>query len=278
MAAAAEGLVAICRDDAKRRQERCFYKKDVEVIADDKGACSLVATADVAAGTEVLVEQMLLFDKLPDYFHPRKAGEAPWFLIGIPFCLLPQQLADMLNVTSFLRFALNICEPQEQLFAVGSAINHSCCPNAVRISREDGLTATVTCRKIASGEEVTLSYMDALTELDLPHRLRRIVLFFRYGFYCRCKYCCGLPRKEGAEFLAGWKAAAQQKPADAIKSRMPTLVQQGAADPNYKAHYETVSKEDSKTHWAPYSRVLSVGPSIPVVIFVPLMFWLASQL
>ena len=72
------------------------------------------------------------------------------------------------------------------LYTLPSLLNHSCDPN-VDATWEDGdATLTLTCRAdVASGEELTITYIDA----DSPVDARRQRLHHAYGFTCMCARC-----------------------------------------------------------------------------------------
>ncbi|KAK7413598.1 hypothetical protein QQX98_007533 [Neonectria punicea] len=73
------------------------------------------------------------------------------------------------------------------LFPIASRFNHSCPPKdniEYTFNNSNGsLEMMVKAPKIAAGEELTISYGNERTPLDL---------FLRYGFRCRCGACPGL--------------------------------------------------------------------------------------
>ena len=94
---------------------------------------------------------------------------------------------SFIRLMYFLRLFSNVCEASGHLYAVGSVASHSCRPAAMRIAREAGLSALVTCVSLKSGEEITLSFMAALN--DIFPRIRQIMLFVSFGFLCRSTCC-----------------------------------------------------------------------------------------
>eukprot|EP00750_Incisomonas_marina_P008271 INCI15407.2.p1 GENE.INCI15407.2~~INCI15407.2.p1 ORF type:complete len:552 (-),score=103.05 INCI15407.2:1148-2803(-) len=70
------------------------------------------------------------------------------------------------------------------LYAAGAVVNHSCAPSAVVLYH--GTTQVFrTLRRIETGEEVTIAYVD----LAQPGRLRRQKLKQGYFFQCQCQRC-----------------------------------------------------------------------------------------
>lgn len=67
-------------------------------------------------------------------------------------------------------------------------INHSCCPNAVRVfgrySQEEVMIVHANAN-IPKGTEITWSYLSPAT----PFGVRRGILLSRYGFICHCHRC-----------------------------------------------------------------------------------------
>lgn len=77
-----------------------------------------------------------------------------------------------------------------------SCLNHSCAPNChVRFARDGGdHTATLqTTRRVAEGEELTISYIDCNERARVDERRAELV---EYGFRCECVKC---------EAESGWK-------------------------------------------------------------------------
>jgi tetratricopeptide (TPR) repeat protein len=71
------------------------------------------------------------------------------------------------------------------LWALPSFVNHSCCPNSVRLHLGDTLFLHAS-RQLEAGEEVTISYVNSL--LPLPMR-RELLIQDRWEFQCRCSRC-----------------------------------------------------------------------------------------
>lgn len=74
-------------------------------------------------------------------------------------------------------------------YALQSCINHSCDPNAHAMKRADvdvdGSAVILAKRRIAPGDEITISYIDESMDFeDRQSALRD------YGFQCRCTRCC----------------------------------------------------------------------------------------
>ncbi|KAI0042507.1 SET domain-containing protein [Auriscalpium vulgare] len=82
--------------------------------------------------------------------------------------------------------------PCSGIFNDISRINHSCMPNAMYYWIPESLTGEVRAlRRIAPGEEITISYL----ELSASYEERREDLRERYGFACTCT-SCSLPLEE----------------------------------------------------------------------------------
>ncbi|KAF8885568.1 hypothetical protein CPB84DRAFT_1750156 [Gymnopilus junonius] len=80
-------------------------------------------------------------------------------------------------------------ETHKGIFLKTSSINHSCSPNAKWEWDLKTFSLLVkSVRAIASGEEITISYVSPL----LPYHLRREALFSAYSFHCTCDSCVGL--------------------------------------------------------------------------------------
>ena len=70
-----------------------------------------------------------------------------------------------------------------------SRMNHSCAPNAHRLSTDNrGGVAVVASQDIVAGEEVLISYMDG-ADGDVPVEERRARLRQQYHFQCTCALC-----------------------------------------------------------------------------------------
>jgi hypothetical protein len=98
------------------------------------------------------------------------------------------------------------------LYLIGANANHSCAPNAALLKDGDAddTTAVIAVRRIAAGEEVTVSYI----EEQAPLRRRQEALR-DYGFACRCARCererVGGPRKAPRERAARGAAAREAR-------------------------------------------------------------------
>lgn len=80
-------------------------------------------------------------------------------------------------------------ENHANLYEKLSRMNHSCAPNAVRLSTDGrGGVAVVASRGIDEGEEVLINYMDGADD-GLPVEKRRKHLMQQYHFHCTCDLC-----------------------------------------------------------------------------------------
>eukprot|EP00929_Paragymnodinium_shiwhaense_P104745 TRINITY_DN69458_c0_g1_i1.p1 TRINITY_DN69458_c0_g1~~TRINITY_DN69458_c0_g1_i1.p1 ORF type:complete len:459 (+),score=76.68 TRINITY_DN69458_c0_g1_i1:59-1435(+) len=187
----------------QRETARCYALRDAEVIHDAVKGFVLVATADVSAGHFFIVEQGLSAGLDPDktsYIHPRDWQEVPPCVYGFPFWLLPASaLRYQPSLLPYLRKSL---AGTERFYGLSSFCSHSCCANCLRITREDGLSAIVSCVPMKAGEEVTLSYMPAASKPGRSRWISRAMLFWRFGFICQCRRCTdttGCTSKEAEE-------------------------------------------------------------------------------
>lgn len=188
MAAAAD-LADIVRTSGGRRGLGCCFLHGVGVGRDPLKGNVLVATADLAPGTLVLVEHVWLQRDIPTFLHPRDAADVPLCVTFGPAGVLPEWvLRSQVGVLDALRISLNSFGPSSFIYAVGSLLSHSCLPNADRVADSNGLSAVVVRRAIAKGEEVTLTYLRPKL-LREPRWKRRLRLFGRYGFWCCCSRC-----------------------------------------------------------------------------------------
>ena len=72
------------------------------------------------------------------------------------------------------------------VYALASLLNHSCSPCLdVTFPANNALLQLVAARDITSGEQLTISYIDA----EQPLEARQHALAFAYGFECRCSKC-----------------------------------------------------------------------------------------
>eukprot|EP00747_Dinoflagellata_sp_TGD_P082410 gnl/TRDRNA2_/TRDRNA2_161680_c0_seq2.p1 gnl/TRDRNA2_/TRDRNA2_161680_c0~~gnl/TRDRNA2_/TRDRNA2_161680_c0_seq2.p1 ORF type:complete len:380 (+),score=50.38 gnl/TRDRNA2_/TRDRNA2_161680_c0_seq2:32-1171(+) len=158
----------------------------------------LVLKDDVPERSVLLLETPV--SRVPPYLHPCRPAEVPWFLYCLPIGAVPAR-CWVSSALRWLRVKLN-CFPEGIIFAVGSAINHSCDPNVHRVSLANGLSGFVPLRSLTAGEELTLAYV----ELGNPRWLRRFNLFFFYGFWCRCPRCC----KNGPAAESHWASIVEK--------------------------------------------------------------------
>lgn len=80
-------------------------------------------------------------------------------------------------------------EDHANLYTHMSRMNHSCAPNAVRVSTGDsGGVAVVARKQIDEGEEVMINYMDGADD-GKPVEQRRKHLMQQYTFHCTCPLC-----------------------------------------------------------------------------------------
>lgn len=179
----------------RRLGSRCYYAGDVAVASGSGHGYTLAATADLPAGTVLLVEQALAPQQVPAYLHPRRAVDVPLILEGCLLGLLPGcAFGAWPDLMAALRISLNSFGSGSYLYEVTCKTNHSCCPNAesIPITEDDGLQAVVTLTDVSKGEEVTLSYASR-EKLRWPTWRRRTDLLSRFGFWCDCCRCRGTP-------------------------------------------------------------------------------------
>ena len=72
------------------------------------------------------------------------------------------------------------------LYPSGAMINHNCTPNSEYLPGANGEMRFVTTRRVACGEEITVSYMDIVTSCTAE---RRAYLAAEYFFRCSCARC-----------------------------------------------------------------------------------------
>lgn len=132
------------------------------------------------------------------------------------------------------------------LYPLAAMINHSCCPNAVRVfgtlpaindnmHRVQGREVMIVhaTAKISKGDEITWSYLPPCS----PFNERRAVLSSKFGFTCQCVRCI----KEETVFASDgradqcWKLAddwwqARQTQQSSISNLIQTIEQSFASD------------------------------------------------
>lgn len=242
--AAAEDFASAAESRSSLRAQRCYYLAPglrVELCA-RTGGHALVASAAMAAGEIVLVEQGAL-PEVPAYLHPRSAADVPLFVWGFPTCVVPAAVFDACPMLMrAMRYALNA---YGRLYAFGSVVNHSCCPNVERIMRRDGLSAFVSCVPIAAGEELTSSYSDAA--LGGPRWLRQLALFHRFGFWCSCRRCAdGGAGGAAHHHYPSWQASLEAYRRAAADDE---LFLRSGAQLNARAASCSYPRQSSREHW-----------------------------
>jgi hypothetical protein len=87
------------------------------------------------------------------------------------------------------------------LYAIGSKMRHSCCPNVVYTSqRTEGIGSFIAKSDIAPGDELFISYVDRTRSTPM----RRAVLIENYLFECQCERCTkGIDRYRGINCRCG---------------------------------------------------------------------------
>jgi len=124
-----------------------------------------------------------------------------------PTAVPPDQLANLARLSSLpasdvanliYQVRTNACEVSRHGKKAGCALsvlmgwhNHDCLPNAQPTVDEAGHVSIKALRDIAEGEEIKISYIDAMQEYDE----RRKTLAEHYGFECKCDRC-SLEKKE----------------------------------------------------------------------------------
>ncbi|GAM21729.1 hypothetical protein SAMD00019534_049040 [Acytostelium subglobosum LB1] len=71
------------------------------------------------------------------------------------------------------------------IFPTGAYLNHSCQPNCIWYTDNNGMLAYRSTRVIKAGEEIVTSYLDIT--MDRSKRINR--LLEQYAFYCTCSRC-----------------------------------------------------------------------------------------
>ncbi|CAJ1451788.1 unnamed protein product [Effrenium voratum] len=175
--------IICCRES--RFNVGCYYLGELQLEQDQLQGFGFSAVQDLEANTVLLIERALTGEALP-CFHPRSAAEIPRFLYLFPLCLISPGILDRLpGFLSALRARLNRFDA---LYGLGTIFNHSCRPNSRRLTDHNmGLSLIATSRAVKAGDEVTLPYQDFGRSCSAW--LRRLVLFYGFGFWCHCKCC-----------------------------------------------------------------------------------------
>ena len=100
------------------------------------------------------------------------------------------------------------------VYPLVSSLNHSCSPNCEVAYINDSKVLVLVKRKIAPGEELTISYVDT----ELTQSQRREELQEVYGFTCKCEKCAPSPDAIAAAKVKG-KSPANGKAAAAGAKR-----------------------------------------------------------
>ncbi len=82
-------------------------------------------------------------------------------------------------------------EDAAAIFPTMARANHACQPNADFVSRDEFMEM-IAVKKIAAGEEITLSYLPAADVGSDVRAVRRNYLRRWYGFQCLCRTCTSL--------------------------------------------------------------------------------------
>nr|ACO15629.1 SET domain-containing protein 5 [Caligus clemensi] len=107
------------------------------------------------------------------------------------FDLLDSRGEEKSTLGIFFTNDMSFIDESAALFPIMARVNHSCAPNSDFVSRRElGCQDLVATEDIASGEEITLSYLPSLTEGTAPRRMRQEYLRLWYQFDCLCKICC----------------------------------------------------------------------------------------
>ncbi|KAJ5054262.1 uncharacterized protein L3040_000541 [Drepanopeziza brunnea f. sp. 'multigermtubi'] len=163
------------------------------------------ALANVASGTEILVEQAAI-----------PPSEYAWILDEAYFAalspdrkqrllaLLPQPTttppcgdSDMARIMEASGFE---CNDGFAVYEVAARFNHDCRPNVRRGFTKENCIAFVTAREITRGEELTISYLN-MAGMSVA---RRKELTRWWGFECKCDACVNKVTISRAEISAAY--------------------------------------------------------------------------
>eukprot|EP00746_Dinoflagellata_sp_MGD_P136788 gnl/MRDRNA2_/MRDRNA2_70663_c0_seq1.p1 gnl/MRDRNA2_/MRDRNA2_70663_c0~~gnl/MRDRNA2_/MRDRNA2_70663_c0_seq1.p1 ORF type:complete len:347 (+),score=31.36 gnl/MRDRNA2_/MRDRNA2_70663_c0_seq1:77-1117(+) len=180
------------KDFGPLRSIGCVYADGLEVRRHPIKGLTTVATRDLPPQTLLMVE-LDIRPAVPGFLFPREPHEAPPFLAGVPFGLIPTSWYKRFpSLLSYLQMCLNISHGG--LFGLGSMLSHSCSPNAERQTthRED-MSAVLTFHPIKKGEEITVRYTNLILIPDAlgGGLITRLRLYWQRGFWCACERCNG---------------------------------------------------------------------------------------
>jgi hypothetical protein len=104
----------------------------------------------------------------------------------------PYMQGQLLNPSIFFHNSFGLDGDQGVgLFVHGSRFNHACIPNCIRVYvKEHGLLVFSTCKSIAAGAEITISYGVDETFMR-PRAEFRNFSMMAWGFNCSCPVCSG---------------------------------------------------------------------------------------
>lgn len=170
-----------------------------------KGKC-LIARRDIRAGEVILTEKPLI--NMPDsvYSYEDMRDVETWLdrhlnrfssddritFFDLADCRTPaltdgQEEKSALGI--FFTNDMNF-DGDAAIFPVISRANHSCVPNADFVTRgERRVQEIIATSNIASGEEITLCYLQAASEGSEGKKERQGYTRLWYGFQCLCRAC-----------------------------------------------------------------------------------------
>mmetsp|Transcript_2107 Transcript_2107/g.4803 ORF Transcript_2107/g.4803 Transcript_2107/m.4803 type:complete len:307 (-) Transcript_2107:469-1389(-) len=189
-----------------QRSVGCCFVGPIRLKKEPLRGYSFVVEHDVPAHSVLLIEKPLpLKCDVPPCYHPRTAKAVPASLYFFPLFLVPGHLLEKLP--RFMRTLRARLNRFEALYGLGTVFNHSCRPNARRLTdAEEKVSIIAASRDIPAGEEVTLPYQDFGPSSSAW--FRRLVLYYglpgtahtciaimyrsvvvRFGFWCWCPCC-----------------------------------------------------------------------------------------
>ncbi|CAE7908187.1 set5 [Symbiodinium microadriaticum] len=186
---------AVASCEAQRSVGCCFVGA-IRLEKEPVRGYSFVVEHDVPAHSVLLIEKPLpLKCDVPLCYHPRTAKAVPASLYFFPLFLIPGHLLEKLP--RFMRTLRARLNRFEALYGLGTVFNHSCRPNARRLTDADeNVSIIAASRDIPAGEEVTLPYQDFGPSSSAW--FRRLVLYYGFGFWCWCP-CCTSDQKAYSE-------------------------------------------------------------------------------